>query len=211
MAKAFKSVSLPKLIYKLNKIGLHNNIVCWIQNYLSNRKFYVRVNNVISSTFDAIFGVPQSSSLGPLLHVIYTDDLVKMIKKCEIFQYADDCKFEKIILSAVDCIFLQADLDALIQWYNKWQLIVNIVKSSCMHLCSSVAFTYHINNNILVKVNSFKDHGITYSDSCCFNAHIINIVKQAKYLSHLLFCTFVIILLGSVYTCLLLMFVHYWK
>ena len=63
-----------------------------------------------------------------------------------------------------------------------------------------------------VQVNSFKDLGITYSDSCCFNAHIVIIVKHAKYLSHLLFYTFRInILLDSIYTQLLLMFVYYWK
>ena len=46
-----------------------------------------------------------------------TDGLVTMIKNCKIFQYADDCKFAKIILSIVDCILLQADLDALVKWY----------------------------------------------------------------------------------------------
>ena len=59
-----------------------------------------------------------------------------------------------------------------------------------MPLCSSVAFMYRINNNILVQVDSFKDLGLTYSDSCCLNAHIVSIVKHAKYLSHLLFSTF---------------------
>ena len=93
MFKAFDTVSHQKLIYKHHKIGLHNNIVCWIQNYLSNRKFYVHVDNVISSTFDTISGVPNGSSLGPLLYVIYTDGLIKMIKK--ICQLADDRKLAK--------------------------------------------------------------------------------------------------------------------
>ena len=47
--------------------------------------------------------------------VKYTDGLVKMIKKCEIFLFADDCKLAKIILSIIDCILLQADLDALVK------------------------------------------------------------------------------------------------
>ena len=134
-----------------------------------------------------------------------------MIKNYEIFQFADDCKLAQIILSIVDCMLLQADLDTLFKWYNEWQLIANIFKSISKPLCSSVAFTYRINNNIPVKVNSFNDLGITYSDSCCFNAHIVNMVKHAKYLSHLLFVSFIIILLSSIYTCSLLMFVHYWK
>ena len=58
-------------------------------------------------------------------------------------------KLAKIILSIVSCILLQADLDALVTWYNEWLLVVNIVKSIFMLLCSSVAFTYRINNNIL--------------------------------------------------------------
>ena len=89
------------------------------------------------------------------MHVIYTDGLVKMIKNCEILQFTDDCKFEKNILSIADCILLQADLDAFVNWYNEWQLTANIVKSIYMTLCLSVVFTYHINNNILAQVNSF--------------------------------------------------------
>ena len=85
LSKSFDTVSHQKLKYKLNKISLYNNIVCWIQNYQSNKKFYVHVNNVISSTFDTISDVLQGSSFGPLLHVIYTDGLAKIIKNCEIF------------------------------------------------------------------------------------------------------------------------------
>ena len=73
-----------------------------------------------------------------------------MIKNSEIFQFADDCKLAKIILCIVDCILLQADLDALVKLYNEWQLIVNIVKSIFTPLCLSIAFTYRINNNIPV-------------------------------------------------------------
>ena len=93
---------------------------------------FVLIINVISPTFDTIFGVPQGLSLGPLLYVIYTVGLVKMIKNCEIFQFADDCELAKIILSIVDCILLLADLDAHVKWDNEWQLIVNIVKSIFM-------------------------------------------------------------------------------
>ena len=113
-----------------------------------------------------------------------------MVKNWKIFQFADDCKLAKNNLSIVDNILLQADLDALFKWYNEWQLIVNIVKFIFMPLCSFVALTYCINNNILVQVNSFKDLGITYFDSCCFKESIANLVKHSMYLSHLLFCTF---------------------
>ena len=60
---------------------------------------------------------------------------------------------QKIILSIVDCILLQADLDTLVKWYNEWQLIVNIVKSIFTPLCSSVAFTYRTYNNILAQIS----------------------------------------------------------
>ena len=117
-------------------------IYIYIQNYICIYKIiypienFVCVDNVISSTFDIISSVPQGSSLGPLLYVIYTYGLVNMIKNCEIFQLADDCKLAKIILSIVDCILLQADLDALVKWYNEWRLVVNIVKSIFMFNCS---------------------------------------------------------------------------
>ncbi len=121
--KAFDTVSLPKLIYKLNKLNFHDNIVCWKQNYLSNRKFCVRIYNVISSIHLILYLiVPQGSSLRPLLYVICTDGLVKIIKNCEIFQFADDCKLTKLfclLLTSYNYSLLQADLDALVKWYNE--------------------------------------------------------------------------------------------
>ena len=166
MPKVVDTVSHLKLIYKLKKIGLHNNIVYWIQKYLSNRKFYNRVYNV---TFPKNLILYLAFHRARPLYLTYTDGQIKVIKKCEIFQFADDCKLAKITFSIVDWY----------EWYNESQLLINIVKSIFMPVCSPAACTYHINNNnnnILVQANSFKNLSITYSDLCCFNAHIVNIV-----------------------------------
>ena len=80
-----------------------------------------------------------------------------------------------------------------------------------MYVCIYTCIYMYASIHTYKQVKSFKDLGITYSDSCYFNAHIVSIVKPAKYLIQLLFILFLIILLGSIYTCLLLMFVHYWK
>ena len=105
MAKAFNNVSRHLLIYKLNSIAIHYNILSWITSSLSNRKQCVQINSYYSKFHHAVSGVPQGYVIGPLLFLIYINNLPSIIKHhLSICLFANDSKISCRILYLVDII-----------------------------------------------------------------------------------------------------------
>ena len=91
LQKAFDSVPHQRLILKLERLGITGNLSRWIKNFLSERKQRVVLNGISSDWTDVISGVPQGSVLGPILFILYVNDLPDKVKSyCKIF--ADDTK-----------------------------------------------------------------------------------------------------------------------
>ncbi|CAB3984202.1 Hypothetical predicted protein [Paramuricea clavata] len=95
--KAFDSVSHPKLLLKLQQQGISALLLNWFSDYLSNRRQQVVVNAVASSYLHATSGVPQGSLLGPLLFLIYANDLTEAANHSIVPMFADDSKCYKKI------------------------------------------------------------------------------------------------------------------
>ena len=89
LQKAFDTINHYILLNKLSIIGFSDHAVKWSQSYLSNRKFTVNLENSFSEVSKILCGVPQGSILGPLLFLIYVNDM-PMAVKCNLFLYADD-------------------------------------------------------------------------------------------------------------------------
>ena len=109
--KAFDKVPHQRLIYKIRALGINEEITLWIKDYLTDRTQKVIINGKSSEWKPVTSGIPQGSVLGPLLFVIYINDLPNSI--ISIYIFADDTKIFKIITSDIDCQILQKDLNEL--------------------------------------------------------------------------------------------------
>jgi len=180
-SKAFDKVSHQRLLHKLLHYGINGPLFNWIKDYLSNRLQKVILDGAVSSCSDVKSGVPQGSVLGPLLFLLYINDL-----PCEISStirlYADDVIIYRQIDTKDDVLKLQEDLAKLSQWAQDWLMIFNL--SKCEHLCvtnkhSPVISDYFLNASPITKVSSCKYLGITITSNLSWNKHISNIASRA--------------------------------
>ena len=117
--KAFDSVPHNELLVKLWNIGITGTLWKWFESYLSNRSQCVSINNSLSKCLPVLSGVPQGSILGPLLFLVYINDLPSAISSSNMFIFADDTKCFKMIKTESDIQviqLLQKDLTSLSHW-----------------------------------------------------------------------------------------------
>ena len=130
--KAFDKVPHRRLLYKLKDIGIEGRLLAWIEDWLSNRRQRVVLNGRCSRWEEVTSGVPQGSVLGPILFIIFINDLDERILN-KLLKFADDTK----LIGEVNCMEkrneLQQDLDKLIDWSILWQMSFNIEKCKVMH------------------------------------------------------------------------------
>ena len=115
--KAFDTVPFNLLIHKCNRrFGIFHNELKWFESYLDNRYQRVVLHGIESAWVRVTSGVPQGSILGPLLFVMYIDDLSEICENSESLFFADDSKLFRFISCVADCLKLQFDLDNRIQY-----------------------------------------------------------------------------------------------
>ena len=126
--KAFDTVPNNELLLKLWKTGITGNTWSWLKEYLTGRRQHVNINGCFSSALPVISGVPQGRILGPLLFLIYINDLPSWTTYVNLFLFADDTKCLKSITTPIDTTLLQSDLDSLSEWSLEWKLSFNELK-----------------------------------------------------------------------------------
>ena len=129
LQKAFDTVDHQILLAKLNHYGIHDWFD-WFKSYLSNRNQYVSINGFDSGLAVINCGVPQGSVLGPLLFLLYINDLNHAIKFCKVHHFADDTN----ILCMSNFInklnkLISADLKHLVNWLNANKVSLNVKKN----------------------------------------------------------------------------------
>ncbi len=166
-AKAFDRISHKKLIQKLEMYGISGKIKNWIQEWLTDRKQWVHINGCQSEEREVTSGVPQGSVLGPLLFIIYIDDIDLEALTIDILRkFADDTKGAKAVLNQEDADIVQNCLNKLYEWGQAWNMDFNVVKCKIMH-CGhkNKKFDYNINGVSLEKITSERDIGVCFTSN----------------------------------------------
>ena len=129
--KAFDKVPHQRLISKLEAYNLNSTLLLWIQDFLCNRKQRVIVNGTYSQWYRVESGIPQGSILGPLLFLIYINDLPNVTQNTDtrIYLYADDAKIYRSITCVEDSQCLQRVIDKVKQWCDEWLLRLLLLRT----------------------------------------------------------------------------------
>lgn len=179
--KAFDKVSHNKLLHKLGNVLKNDKLLAWITAYLRNRRQFVVVNNSPSPPVPVDSGVPQGSVLGPLLFLIFINDIVDNIS-VSVRLYADDCVLYEKITTTEDQVRLNNDFTKIITWCDQWQMCVNYDKTVFMRITQKkkpLLFNYTAKNKVLSQVNTYKYLGLRICNNLSWTEHIDNVTANA--------------------------------
>ena len=154
----------------------------WFKGYLSSRSQCVSVRGQRSDFLPVLSGVPQGSILGPLLFLIYINDLPTFTSFSFPLLFADDTKCLKQITNISDCHLLQEDILSLSYWSSTTRLSFNSAKCTLLRFCTrspQFDFTYSINNNAIMVKNCHRDLGVLMSNTLNWSAHYDAVSSRA--------------------------------
>lgn len=181
-SKAFDSVPHERLKAKLHYYGIRGQVLHWIDAFLGNRRQRVFLNGSCSDWAQVVSGVPQGSVLGPLLFLLYINDIGEGIQST-IRLFADDCVLYREIRGRNDSYIFQKDLNHLDSWSEKWQMKFNVKKCCVMHISNKrkkIINKYSMAGTPLLHVSNHPYLGIEMQDNLHWDRHITNIVNKAS-------------------------------
>ena len=178
--KAFDSVPHERLLIKLAAYGVQGNLLNWIRQFLSGRKQRVVINGQKSTWANVTSGIPQGSVLGPVLFVIFINDLPSVIQSIARI-FADDTKMFRSLKTPADALTLQEDISNLQKWSKTWQLSFNETKCKVLHLGpSNPNHNYIMNGITLESLEKEKDLGIIIDSKLKFHTHTAAVISKAN-------------------------------
>ncbi|MCP4054789.1 MAG: hypothetical protein GY739_17445 [Mesoflavibacter sp.] len=195
LTKAFDTVQIPILLKKLEKIGIKGTELKWFNNYLKNRKSRCKIGNQSSNYSLSSIGVPQGSILGPILFIIYINDLPEIVNEF-INLFADDTM---IAPSSHSEITLETKsnniMSEVANWFKLNKLTLNPSKTRAILFNTNKNINLKINNTNILEINSkntvhndktFKFLGFNIDEKLDFKAHIKIITNKLNSANHIL-------------------------
>ena len=182
LSKAFDLVPHQRLLSKLRYFGITRKLRNWIKKFLTMRTQQVLLEVVYSSSITVASGVPQGTVFGPLLFILYLNDLPEGISS-QVRLMADDCILYLEINALNDCQDLQKEINTLCNWESKWQMKFNIDKCYIMHVTHKMnpqLMTYNMNGRPIEVTASHTYFGIGISNKLSWAEHISNTVSKAN-------------------------------
>ena len=181
-SKAFDKVNHSKLIWKLHQYGIRGNALSWIQAFLGNRSQTVVIEGEESGLVPVSSGVPQGSVLGPILFLVFINDLPEKLSS-QVRLFADDTAVYLTIGGLDDGTVLQNDLDKLSLWESQWDMEFNPSKCQVVRVTTArkaINTVYTLHGQILEVVTSAKYFGVDISSGLSWNSHIDRITGNAN-------------------------------
>lgn len=188
-AKAFDRVDHQLLLKKLRNFGVCGNLFNWLQNYLTDRFQKVTVLGKTSRPIPVLSGVPQGSILGPLLFLMYVNDLPEKTTASSVALFADDTKCYRTIGTTEDAKHLQCDLDGINQWCRMWRMNLNQSKCGVLTVTRNlnpVQSCYHLTNDDLTNTSVIskravqKDLGVLITPDLKWNHQVSAVCAKAN-------------------------------
>ena len=181
-AKAFDKVAHQRLLRKLDYYGIRDNTLNWVSNWLVGRTQRVVVDGDFSEQASVRSGVPQGTVLGPLLFILYINDIATNTSS-SIRLFADDCLLYRVVDRVSDVHELQKDLNQLCSWSSTWQMSFNAGKCTVLTITNKkcpIKFDYSIGNQILNRLKNHPYLGVEISDNLDWTKHIDNTVTKSQ-------------------------------
>ena len=183
-SKAFDKVPHHRLLSKIEFYGVRNNLNKWVTSFLQGRSQQVHLDGISSTQVPVESGVPQGSVLGPLLFLLYINDLPNYVSPESTARlFADDCVLYRKIKSEEEAKALQKDLDGLQRWESDWLMEFHPQKCQILHITKKrkpIKVPYKIHGHTLEEVDSAKYLGINIHKTLSWNLHINTVTKKAN-------------------------------
>ena len=187
LRKAFDTVNHEILLNKLYEIGATDITVKWFRSYLTKRTQKVSFNGSLSNALPVNTGVPQGSILGPLLFIIFINNMCNVIRYGDISMYADDTTLSVCGNNADDISKkLKLDLEALVIWLRNNKLFLNTDKTKTMLVGTGAKLNHVQCDNFSIKiedcelenVNKYKCLGVLVDNELNWHKHVNNIIQK---------------------------------
>ena len=183
ISKAFDRVWHRGLLLKMENYGIRNDLLLWFKSYLEKRNQKVCINESFSSSRNITAGVPQGSVLGPLLFLIYINDISENLQGSARL-FADDTSLSYSSRNLPNLqIIINDDLRHLHEWACRWLISFNPSKTEVL-LISNTLIDYDMqlvmDNSVLNFVETHKHLGVTLSSNNKWSKHVELIIKSAS-------------------------------
>ena len=203
-SKAFDTINRTKMVEALEAVGIRGTVREWMEDYLRDRRFSVKIGEKCSTMRKSERGVVQGSIMGPLMYVLYVNDMNYCFRKCQYFLYADDT----IILSThksceVALATLNEEFGRFQRWCHNKELCINAGKTKVMHIrtphtkiTTTIDIKIHTHECLhglnlqpddqceaVECVESQRYLGVVLDSHLCWEPHITNIQRKLRHLA----------------------------
>ena len=193
-AKAFDKVDHDLLLKKLSRYGIKDQLHTWLTSFLKGRSQTVVVEGFRSYPYPVLSGVPQGTVLGPILFLLFVNDIELSLSHSKVRLFADDSRLSKPLKNPGDVSLLQQDLNHVLDWAKSNNMLLNEDKFELLqHHTSSRNFAYQLALPFVIDENSYianntsiqpSDHvtdlGVIMQQDLSFSLHISDMVKRAR-------------------------------